>query len=267
MKQIRTFAAAFLLLVSIASLSAPWWIEAPYERQFRNDPDGPPSKQFLLGTDGLGRDRLSRLMYGTRISLLMAPASALISCLAAAVLGGVAGFLGGWIDRLISSMADLFLSVPWLLLLLIVRAMLPLNVPPLASVTITFVMMGALGWAAPSRVVRAAVARIRTSDFAVQARANGISPARLVMRQLIPNAMPVLRAQFWIAIPVYILTEATLGMIGLGVAEPLPSWAACFENWKPGRRSRRYWLFAPAILLAGVVGCLQLAVRNEDDAK
>jgi len=130
MKAVRTVAMVFLILIAVSAVKPEWWTPAQYDTQFRDAPDAPPSTRFLLGTDSLGRDRLSRLLHGTRVSLVLAPAAALLSCLVAGALGGVAGLAGGWLDRAILAAADLFLSVPWLFLLLMVRACLPLNVSP-----------------------------------------------------------------------------------------------------------------------------------------
>jgi peptide/nickel transport system permease protein len=264
MKTIRFTALGFLIAVGLAALAPELWAPARYETQFRESPDAPPSARFPLGTDALGRDRLSRLLYGTRVSLLLAPAAALLTCLEAALLGALAGFLGGWADRVIESAADLFLSLPWLFLLLTVRACLPLNISPAASVTITFLMLGALGWAAPARVVRAAAQNLKHSDFLFQARATGSRPSRLLIRHLAPNVMPVLLAQFWISVPVYILAEATLGMLGLGVAEPLPSWGSILRELEGSAALTQPWLLAPAVLLAAVIGCFQLVLPRED---
>jgi ABC-type dipeptide/oligopeptide/nickel transport system permease subunit len=253
-----------LSIVALAAVAPEVWAPARYDTQFRDAPDARPSIQFPLGTDALGRDRLSRLMYGTRVSLLLAPAAALLSCVVAGLLGGVAGFAGGFVDRTILSAADLFLSVPWLLLLLMIRAFLPLNVAPALSVTITFLLLGTLGWAAPARVVRSAVRKLKNSDFMLQARAAGCRPSRLLLRQLLPNVTPILLAQFWIAVPVYILAETTLGMLGLGVSEPLPSWGGLLRELEGGAVLSQLWLLAPALLLAAVVGSFQLILPRED---
>jgi len=252
---IRTIAISFLIVVALMAL-AP----VRYERQFRDSPNAAPSKQFPLGTDDLGRDRLSRLIYGTRVSLLLATAAAVLSCLGAALLGGAAGF--GIADGIILATADLFLSLPWLFLLLIVRAFLPLNVSPMLSVTITFLLLGALGWAAPAKVVRAAVRKLRGSDFILQARAAGCAPSRLLWKHLIPNAMPILWAQLFITIPAYVLAETTLGMLGLGVMEPLPSWGNLLRELGGG--AIHPWQFAPVLLLAAVVGSFQVIFERED---
>ena len=252
---IRALAIGFLIAVLLAAL-----LPARYEKQFRDSPNAGPSRQFPLGTDDLGRDRLSRLIYGTRVSLLLATAAALLSC--AAALGGIAGL--GIADTVIVGAADLFLSLPWLFLLLMVRACLPLNVSPMVSVTITFLLLGALGWAAPARVVRAAVRKLSVSDFMLQARATGCPQWRLLWRHLMPNAMPILLAQLWITIPAYVLAESTLGMLGLGVMEPLPSWGNLLRELEGGGIAGHPWLLAPVLLLAAVVGSFQAVVERED---
>ena len=264
MTQARILGIAFLALVALAALSADLWTPFPYDTQLRDTTDAAPSAKFPLGTDALGRDRLSRLVYGTRISLLLAPAAAVFSCAIAALLGGVAGWAGGFAEVAIMSTADLFLSLPWMFLLLMVRAWLPLNVSPIASIGITFALLGALGWAAPARVVRIAVRKLKTSDFMLIAQAQGCSPWRLLWRHLIPNMRAILLAQFWIAVPVYILAETTLGMLGLGIAEPLPSWGGLLREIEGGDALSHLWLLAPALLLAAVTGCLQLIRPRQD---
>lgn len=252
---IKRIALCFLVLVTLTAL-----LPVEYQHQFRDSPNAGPSKQFPLGTDDLGRDRFSRLVYGTRVSLLLATAAAALSCLTAAVLGGLAGF--GIADKLILGAADLFLSLPWLFLLLMVRAFLPLNVSPILSVTITFLLLGMLGWATPAKVVRAAVRKLSASDFMLQARATGCS--RLVRKHLIPNVMPILWAQLWITIPAYVLAETTLGMLGLGVMEPLPSWGNLLRELEGGGIASHPWLLAPVVLLAAVVGSFQVVLERED---
>src|SRR5262245_11300880 len=128
MRTVRQIALGILGSIFLLAALADWLAPAPYERQFRDAPSARPSRRFPLGTDELGRDRLSRLLYGTRVSLLLAPATALLSTLIAAAIGGAAGYLGGRWDRIALRAIDLFLSLPWLFLLLTARAMLPLNV-------------------------------------------------------------------------------------------------------------------------------------------
>ena len=267
MNRVRHFAAVVLFLVFLISLGAEFVAPASYETQFREVPNAAPSRQHFLGTDDLGRDRFSRLLYGTRVSLLLAPAAALISTLMAALIGGVAGYLGGWWRRLAMATTDLFLSLPWLFLLIMVRAALPLNVAPLASVVVTFFLLGVLGWAAAARVVCAGTTSMANSEFVLLARAQGVPEHRLILRHVLPNVKSVLAAQFWISIPVFILAEANLGILGLGVAEPLPSWGSLLRELE-GLVSYGYssqpWRLVPLGLLVIVVTAFQIVLWREE---
>jgi peptide/nickel transport system permease protein len=265
MKGARIFAIAFLLALLLTCLLAHRLAPASYAHQFRDSPEAAPSRQHLLGTDDLGRDRFSRVLYGTRVSLLLAPAAALLSSLLAALIGGIAGFAGGWAERCVMAGTDLFLSLPWLFLLMTVRALLPLNVSPVTSVIITFALLGCLGWAGAARIICSDARTLAKSDFVLLARASGSHGLRLIWRQLMPNLKPILLAQFWISIPVFILTEANLGILGLGVAEPLPSWGSLLrelENFSS--LSAQKWRLVPLLLLIAVVSSFHLVLSQEE---
>jgi len=263
----RKLACAVLLLVLGVSLAASWLAPAGYAKQDRDAADAPPSGQHWLGTDEIGRDRFARVLYGTRISLLLSPAAALVSTLLAALMGGLAGYLGGAWARAAKATTDLFLSLPWLFLLITVRALMPLNVSPLFSVLVTFLMLGLLGWTAAARLLCSTAASLRNSDFVRQARAAGISQTRLFWMHVVPNLKPVLFAQFWISIPVFILSEANLGILGLGVAEPMPSWGSLLREIE-GLVSigEQPWKFVPLILLVIVVTSFQLVLSKPEEA-
>jgi len=262
----RRVACAVLLLVVSVSLAANWLAPQGYAKQFREAAGAPPSHEHWLGTDEIGRDRFARVLYGTRISLLLAPAAALLSTLMAALVGGLAGYLGGGWARFAMAVTDLFLSLPWLFLLITVRALMPLNVSPLVSVLVTFLMLGLLGWTSAARVLCASAASLRNSDFLRQARASGIQGARLFWIHVLPNLKPVLYAQFWISIPVFILSEANLGILGLGVAEPLPSWGSLLKELE-GLVSvgEEPWKFVPLILLVVVVTMFQFVLSKHEE--
>jgi len=265
MKRLRLAAVLFLVLISGLAFSANFVAPASYARQFRDIPDAPASRQHPLGTDDLGRDRFSRVLYGTRISLLLAPAAALLSTILAALVGGIAGLAGGWIGTAVMSATDLFLSLPWLFLLLTVRAFLPLNTSPLLSVAITFALLGCLGWAGAARIVCADARTLCDSEFILSARASGSHGVHLLRRHILPNLSPILFAQFWISIPVFILAEANLAILGLGVAEPLPSWGNLIRELEGYTvTSAPPWLFVPLILLILTVSCFQLALRKDE---
>jgi ABC-type dipeptide/oligopeptide/nickel transport system permease subunit len=265
MRAIRVIARFVLALVVVMSLGADRFAPHDYAEQFRQHANEPPSRSFLLGTDELGRDRLSRLLEGSRISLLCAAAGAFIATGVAAAIGIMAGYLGGWIDELAGTVIDLFLSLPWLLGLLSLRALLPLNTPPTASVAATFVLFAAVGWAPSARVIRASVAGLRNSGSIIHARAYGCGNTRLLWFHMLPNLKPVLSAQFWVLVPAFVLTEANFGVLGLGINEPLPSWGnmlAELQNYQ--RIPEEPWLLVPALLLVLVVGSLQFVVSGKN---
>jgi ABC-type dipeptide/oligopeptide/nickel transport system permease subunit len=265
MKAARYLACVVVVAVCALSLAANWLAPDGYAKQFREAPSAPPSRSHLLGTDEVGRDRFARVLYGTRISLLLAPAAALVATALAALVGGLAGYLGGVWLKLARAFTDLFLSLPWLFLLITVRALLPLNVSPLTSVLTTFLILGVLGWAASARVLSTSADALRNSDFVLQARAAGLDGPRLFLVHVLPNLKPVLYAQFWISIPVFILSEANLGILGLGVAEPLPSWGSLLRELE-GLISFREepWRLVPLLLLIVVMTSFQVLLSNEE---
>jgi peptide/nickel transport system permease protein len=266
-KLVNAIAIGVLAIICVFALGGRVFAPAGYAKQFRESPNSPPSSRFLLGTDELGRDRFARLLFATRVSLLLAPVAAALSTLLAALVGTVAGFLGGLWEKLTMAASDVFLSLPWLFLLITVRAMLPLNLSPSLSVVITFALLGVLGWAATARVVCAAVRSICSSTFMLNARALGCSPQRLVGVQLIPNLRPILWAQFLVSIPVFILAEANLSMLGLGVPEPLPSLGGLIaELENVSVLHSQLWRLAPVAVLALCVGALQ-TLKESDGAQ
>ncbi len=225
--------------------------------QHRELTSAPPSGRFLLGTDDLGRDRLARLLYASRISLLLAAAAAVGATLLAILVGGLAGYLGGWWDACVVRAIDLMLSLPWLFLLLAARALLPLNASPLTSLTVTYALLALLGWASPARVVRAGIRNFRAADFVLQARAQGSSEARVLFRYILPNLKPILLAQFWTSIPVFILAEANLGFLGLSAAEPFATWGNLMKELQSPLLAPPE-AFAPIAAVAICVLCFRL---------
>ena len=255
---------AIFALGVFAGVASPY----PYSKQFRERPNAAPSASHLLGTDNLGRDLFARLVYGTRVSLLLAPAAALLATSIAGILGGLAGLVGGWCEQVILGAADLSMALPLLFVLLALRAVLPLDVSPILSVIATFVLLGLLGWPSSLRVVWAATKSLRNSDFLLLARATGCGSWRIIMRHVLPNLRPVLFAQFWISIPLFVLTEATLSMLGLGVMEPLPSWGNLLRGLEDiSAVSANPWRLAPLILLVLVVICFQLVLPAQEETR
>lgn len=265
MNGVRKIALGFLLVVAAFSLAGSWITPHDYAEQFRDHPNAPPSREFPLGTDELGRDRLSRLLAACRISLVCAPSAALVSMLIAATLGTASGILGGWVDALATALMDLFLSLPWLFAVLTLRAFVPLNAPEWIAIASTFALLAAIGWASSARVIRASVLELESGPALLFARACGCRPTRLFFIHLLPNLLPVLSPQFWTLLPVLLLTEANLGLLGLGMPEPVPSLGnmlAELQNYE--RAIEAPWILAPAVLLALIVAAIHLSLSRRN---
>ena len=263
---VRMVSAGFLCAIFLAGLFAGGVARYSYATQFRELPNSGPSAAHLLGTDGLGRDLFARVLYGTRVSLLLAPAAALLSTLIAAVFGALAGLVGGWCEKLILASADLCMALPLLFVLLALRALLPLNVDPVVSVVATFVLLGSLGWPSSLRVVWATSRNLRSSDFVLLANATGCPRWRILLRHVLPNLRAVALAQFWISIPMYVLSEATLSMLGLGVMEPLPSWGNLMRGLDDfSFVSAHPWRMSPLVVLVLVVVSFQLVLTRQEE--
>src|SRR5260370_33988064 len=264
MKAMRVAAVVLLVVAGLAAAGARYIAPAGYEHQFRETPDARPSAHHPLGTDDLGRDRWARLLYGMRVSLTLAPLAALFTTVLAGMVGGIAGYFGGWTERCCKLLIDLFLSVPWLFLLITVRATLPLNISPQASVTVTFALLGLLGWAASARVICAGARDLMKSEFVWMARAAGFSGIKLGRLHLLPNLRGVMLAQFWISIPVFIIAEANLGALGLGVAEPLPSLGSLLRELQDVVTLRpEPWPLLPLFVLIIVVSSFQVLLNRQ----
>jgi peptide/nickel transport system permease protein len=254
----RRIAVCLLLLVGLCALFAPRIAPWDYSRQFRDSPNAPASRRFPMGTDDLGRDRLSRLLYATRVSILLAPAAALVSILIALLMSAIAAARARWAVHALSGFTTLCLSLPWIFLFIILRTVLPLNTRPLDSILITFGLMGVAGWAWPARIFTASIHHMQQSSWLLQARAAGISPSRIALVHVWPHLRAIALAQFRVLIPAYILSEASLGLLGLGVAEPLPSWGNLLaELQHPDRVRDNPWILAPLALLMVVMTSLE----------
>ena len=262
--KLRVICASVLCAIFVVGLFAGTVSPYPYAKQFRERPNAAPSSTHLLGTDSLGRDLFAR--FGAAPEGHAHFAAALLATLLAGIFGGLAGLVGGWCEKFILAATDLSMAIPLLFVLLALRALLPLDISPVLSVIATFALLGLLGWPSSLRVVWAATKNLRNCDFLLLARATGCGRWRMIVRHLLPNLRPVLFAQFWISIPVFVLTEATLSMLGLGVIEPLPSWGNLLRGLEDiSAVTANPWRLTPLVLLALVVICFQLILPAQEE--
>jgi len=210
-----------------------------------------PAHLFLLGTDRLGRDRFSRLLHGARPSLAAGLLAGLLAVGLGLAIGLAAGLAGGFLDTVSMRGSELFLALPWLYLLLAARAFLPLDLDPQASFLALVVIIGAASWSAPARLVRAVALGARELPHVEAARGFGAPPLYLALRHVLPLTLPAVSTQLTLRVPRYIVAEVTLSFLGLGLAEPAPSWGnllaelRSFDSGTPA--------LAPALALAVVV--------------
>jgi len=221
----------------------------------------PPGVVFLLGTDAYGRDVFSRMLYGARISLLTGLLAAIVSLAVGWLLGTLAGFCGGWVDRTLMRGSELFMALPWLYLLLAVRAFLPLHIDPLQAFFLLVGIIGGVGWVRPARLIRGVVLSARERPYVLAARGFGAGPWYLVRRHVLPFTWGVTLTQATILIPQYILAEVTLSFLGLGVGEPVPSWGNMLAEARQYHAVTGHpWLLAPGIAAIPILlGYLVLA--------
>jgi peptide/nickel transport system permease protein len=209
-----------------------------------------PARVMLIGSDAFGRDELSRLLVGGQISLAAGLLATLITLAAAAWIGVVSGYYGGWIDESLMGLAELFLSLPWLFFLLGVRAFLPLHVSPQGTFLLLIGVIGFLGWARPARLVRGVVLSARNRNYVSAASGFGASDIYILARHILPQTYGVLLTQAALLIPLYIAAEAALSFFGLGISEPVPSWGNMMASLQHyGVLVSYRWLSAPAVAL------------------
>ena len=209
-----------------------------------------PGRIFLMGSDAYGRDQFSRFLFGGQISMLAGLIAALLSVSIGILVGGIAGYYGGWVDELLMRGGELFLALPWLYLLFAVRAALPLHISQWEVFLLLVSVMGLIGWARPARLIRGVVLSAKQRNFVVAARGFGASDAYLLRRHVLPQTYGVLLTQMTLLIPQYVLAEVTLTFLGLGVGEPLPSWGTQLASLQQYYvLSSYWWMFLPALLL------------------
>jgi ABC-type dipeptide/oligopeptide/nickel transport system permease subunit len=249
----------------LAALLAPWLApHSPVTGDLRGAYLVRPGSRFLLGTDTQGRDVLSRVLYGARLSLSVGIISQSVSVTLGVTLGLIAGYYGRWVDALVMRLADITLAFPTLLLLIAVAA----AVKP--SLLIVFVVIGLVGWAGMARLVRSQVLLLRESEFVVAARALGARDRRVLLRHLLPNVRAQVIIAATLGIAGAIMAEAALSFVGLGAQPPTPSWGAMVADGRDLLRVAPWVSFAPGLAIGIAVLGFNLvgdALREAYDPK
>lgn len=217
-----------------------------------------PSAEHPLGLDNNGMDVMTRLMHGGRVSLLVGFVVIFFEVFIGIIIGGISGYFGGGIDTVLMRFIDLFNSIPFYPMVLIFGSVMDtLEVSPIARIFLLMIILGLLGWTGVARVVRGQILSLREQDFMVATEATGIRTSRRIFKHLVPNVMPILIVQATAGLGGIIITEATLGFLGLGVKYPLASWGSIINVASDAFVMTSYWfMWIPAgmLILLTVLG-------------
>ncbi|HEV8303600.1 MAG TPA: ABC transporter permease [Gemmatimonadales bacterium] len=251
---------AIVAVLAIAAVAAPWL--APGD-PFRGDLAASlvtPSRAFLLGSDAQGRDVLSRVLYGARLSLAVGLISQGIALALGVTLGLVAGYYGRWVDGLVMRAADVTLAFPSLLLLIAIAAAVKPSLP------VVFVVIGLVGWAGMARLVRGQVLVVRGLEYVQAVRALGASDLRIIAHHLLPNVVAPVIVAATLGIGGAIMAEAALSFIGLGAQPPTPSWGAMVAEGRDLLRVAPWVSLVPGLAIGVAVLGLNLLGDGLRDA-
>ena len=231
--RLAALGAGIILLLLVAALFAPWVAPFDPEEQFSTDARQPPSAQYLFGTDTIGRDNFSRVIYGTRVSLLVGVISMVLATILGVTSGLLAGYYGGWPDTILMRTMDALLAFPAVLLAIFIIAVLgPSLVNAILAVGIVYTPTFA-------RLIRASALSIREKEYLEAARSIGLGDTAIMLRVILLNSLSPIVIQFSLGVGYAILVEAGLSFLGLGVQPPTPAWGSMLGA------GRNYMTFAP----------------------
>ncbi|MCL6453890.1 MAG: ABC transporter permease [Alicyclobacillus sp.] len=263
-RPITILAAAFILVVALAAIFAPWI--APYTL---NNPDlnamlAPPGIHHLMGTDDVGIDLFTEVLYGGRISLSVGVISALVAVIIGGTIGSLAGYFGGWVDEILMRVTDVGLSVPSLFIILGLSAVLgatPVTIVEIISLT---------SWMYPARLIRSRILNLRNADYVDAARMVGCRSGRIIFRHILPNAISPLIVNCTLLVGQAIVLESVMSFLGAGIQPPHISWGFLL-NQAQSYVSNAPWLaIFPGLMIFLVVLCINVvgdAVRDSLDAR
>ena len=249
LKKNKMAIASFFLLVIIALIAVFAPLIAPYDpyTQDLSRINEPPSSDHWFGTDDVGRDLFSRVVYGTRISMLVGVVCEAICVPIGVILGALAGYFGGWVDAVISRIIEIFASFPTILFAIAVMFILG---PGIMNI---FIAIGVIGWTGLARMIRGQIMQLKEKEFVEAARASGASNMKIIFRHLIPNCLSTIIVVITLDIPGDIMLESTLSFVGLGVQPPDPSWGSMISEGRNFIRQNVWYSYFPGLAIMLVV--------------
>lgn len=209
-------------------------------------PTNPRDTVYFWGADRLGRDIMSRIIIGTRVSMSIGLVGVAVSLVIGVILGGVSGYYGGWIDSLIQRVIEFIRSVPTIPLWMGLAAAIPLDWPPLRSYFVVTVIVSMIGWTSLAREVRGKFLSLRNEDFIIAARLDGLTDLEVILKHMVPSFSSHIIASLTLAVPLMILAETSLSFLGIGLQPPLVSWGTLLKE----AQNVRTIVEAPWLLIA-----------------
>ena len=227
----------------------------PYEflglfTAYRHFVTSPTGGFFLMGADRLGRDVVSRLLHGSRISLSVGLIGAFITFVIGLIIGGLAGYFGGAVDNVLMRFSELIISIPSLYLLFALRAAFPPGLSSIQVYLLIIVILSGIGWAGVARVIRGLVLAIKSEDYVMSARTMGLSNFKIIRKHVLPNTLSYVIVQVTLSIPGFILGESALSLLGLGITEPQSSWGLMLSVARNTRVITDFpWVLIPGFMI------------------
>lgn len=233
----------FLIGLIIIAVLTPWIAPYSYEEQNLELGASPPSAQHWLGTDILGRDQLTRIMYGSRISLAVGFIATAVALTIGVLWGAIAGFVGGRTDAVMMRIVDALYALPFTIFIILLTVVFG------SSLLLLFLAIGAVEWLTMARIVRGQVLAIKKQEFVEAAISMGLSPWRIISRHLIPNVLGPVIVYTTLTIPSVILLESFLSFLGLGIQPPASSWGSLISSGVEVMEEYTWLLFFPGLVL------------------
>ncbi len=228
-----------------------------------------PGRIYIWGADSRGRDLFSRILYGGRISLSIGLVGVLISFSLGLLIGGIAGYFGGWVDSFLMRLCEMFMLAPGFYLILALRSAVPDNFNSLQVYLMVVVILSLIGWASLARIIRGMSLSLRQRDFVLASKAMGVSDIKIIIKHILPHTLSYSLAAIMLTIPSYILGEAGLSVLGLGIQDPVPSWGNMLSE-AMGIVQIQFapWIMIPGIFIFITVICFNIigdALRDAFD--
>lgn len=258
--KLAVIGAAVLVLVVLCAACGPWFSPYDYDQQDTALGDSSPSASHWFGTDPLGRDLLTRTLYGGRISLLVGLVATLVSMIIGVAYGAIAGFLGGRTDQVMMRFVDVLYALPFTIFVIILMVLFGRNI------FLLFLAIGAVEWLTMARIVRGQVLSLREKEFIEAARVMGFTETRIIFQHIIPNTLGPIIIYVTLTVPQVMLLEAFLSFLGLGVQPPMSSWGLLIQEGVETMEEFPWMLLFPSLALSATLFALNFLGDGLRDA-